>query len=775
MKRLSLGLLIGLTILVGLASQTIHGIWTYALLHSRLDQAAPDIARDTEAASEQRLAGRLGHLAETVAAGLEQDIRALERQLGTVAAGLDSTRPLADAARVQLGLLESSHPAWLSTAWLRLDGGGALFTVPSNDTVRLPWMRRDDPVTDLEAALQSGFELEADDHDDTPVLTLVAGALGDEGRSALACRFKAARLLERQRRHLEPELGAGLYLTDTQGFRLSSYGRLPGQDRPLFPGWSPSFEPGTRSSWVQNDLGDRLFLTETYLPALDWVVLLTVDEDHAAAQLQGPATSMRRRLGALKRDLLRSSAWMILLTGLLSLPIYLLLARLAILPLRRFQSALDDLADRRALAQAPDDGCRETADLWATAERLAAAMETERSRVDKVEKNAQAERAARDSELEALRRRTQELEGSLSEAKGEHQQRLETLSRELEIPSSSVAELVDGRELDPAVLDPLGRVLIQLRGMQERLRAPSSLGSTGPLQTRSLDVVELCRRAVDRCSAAADAKGVKIRTLFYSRSMKILADRDTLEPILHQLLANAVARTASNREVGIEAAFDWKESTVDVTIWDEGTSLNEEGARRIFEPMGKDGQGPPHAFRQQGLNLALLKHMIERLGGDVEAAPRASGHGTQFVLSFAQGGDPSATDLPSGARLPQPKRHLLVVEDNELTRRLLIDLLTTKGYRAVQAADGTEALRLAAAEPPDLILMDIQLPGMGGLETIRAFRRTPECRHIPILALSAHSRSSDIEDCIAAGADGFVRKPIGIDSLVRAVESQFLA
>lgn len=775
MKRLSLGLLIGLTILIGLVSQTIHGIWSYSALHSRITAVTPQIADDSEHEETKRLQARLKSLAETAAADLERDLQALERQMDLVASSLDSRRADDEAAQRRLDLLEATHSAWLSTAWIRLDNNRILHSDPPNEPttpwIQLPWDTAD-PAAEIGPARRTGFHLEADEK--SPLLTLVANVPNDEGRSVVACRFEATRLLAPHRRLPPPELEAGLYLLTRQGVRLTPFGRLPAEGRPLFSAWAPSFEAGTRSRWAYNDFGDRLYLTQTYMPARDWVLILTVSERRMAAALGRPMAPLKRELNALKQDLPRISAWMTALTVLLTLPLYLILARFIITPLKGAVRAVEELAVGRALPGSGTAGSREVERLRSAAGRLAERLDDEQGRREKAEKALVAERGAKEAELEAQSRRNQELEQELEQQRDDEKARAERIGRELEIPCATLSEVLDAPLTDSG-RDRLGEALIRLRSIQDRLRDPSPDGSSGPVQTTIVDAVALCKEAVEQTAGEALDKGIKIRTLFYSRSMKIIADRETLSPILSQLLGNAVQRTGTHREVGIEAAFDWQASTVDITIWDEGSTLNEDGAQRIFDPVGSDGQGPPHAFRQKGLNLALVRHMIERLGGSIEAAPRISTRGTKFVLRFPQGGDPSATDVSVGTRLQTPGRRLLVVEDNELTRRLLIDLLTTKGYRTEQAGDGDQALSLALAEPPDLVLMDIQLPGMGGLETIRAFRKDPSLKKIPILALSAHSRASDIEECIEAGADGFVRKPVGIDSLVRAVESQFLA
>ena len=106
-----------------------------------------------------------------------------------------------------------------------------------------------------------------------------------------------------------------------------------------------------------------------------------------------------------------------------------------------------------------------------------------------------------------------------------------------------------------------------------------------------------------------------------------------------------------------------------------------------------------------------------------------------------------------------PKR-ILIVEDNEIDVRLLKDILEMRGYDTLQTGDGLEAIKLAFANLPDLILMDIQLPEISGLEVTRRLRGDERSRRIPIIALTAHAQQGDRERCLDSGMDDYLSKPI---------------
>jgi two-component system cell cycle response regulator DivK len=108
---------------------------------------------------------------------------------------------------------------------------------------------------------------------------------------------------------------------------------------------------------------------------------------------------------------------------------------------------------------------------------------------------------------------------------------------------------------------------------------------------------------------------------------------------------------------------------------------------------------------------------------------------------------------------------ILVVEDNADNRVLIMDVLDSMNYEVIIATDGEEGVKKATAERPDLILMDISLPQMDGLDATRRIRATPELQHIPIIALTAHAMVGDRERALAAGCNDYVSKPIDLREL----------
>ncbi|HEV8721588.1 MAG TPA: response regulator [Candidatus Binatia bacterium] len=114
-------------------------------------------------------------------------------------------------------------------------------------------------------------------------------------------------------------------------------------------------------------------------------------------------------------------------------------------------------------------------------------------------------------------------------------------------------------------------------------------------------------------------------------------------------------------------------------------------------------------------------------------------------------------------------KRILAIEDHEENRRLLRDLLTSFGYELTEAVTGEEGLTAAAADPPDLILMDIQLPGIDGYETTRRIKANPALRHIPVIAVTSYALSGDDVKALEAGCDAYVTKPFDPADLLEKI------
>lgn len=274
----------------------------------------------------------------------------------------------------------------------------------------------------------------------------------------------------------------------------------------------------------------------------------------------------------------------------------------------------------------------------------------------------------------------------------------------------------------------------------------------------------------------------------------IPADERRLKQILVNLLSNAIKFTPAGGKVGLNVQADAERQSLTFTVWDTGIGIGEEDQERLFKPFVQIDSQLNRQYEGTGLGLALVLRLAQAHSGGV-ALTSAPGQGSRFSVTLpwvpeqhADQAEPkpiTATqasaiierallieDSPSAieqARTPSPR--ILLVEDNQATITMMQDYLHTKGYAMVIARNGGEALLRANESAPALILMDIQMPGMDGLEAIRRIRAHESLQAIPIIALTALAMPGDRERCLQAGADDYLAKPVNLRGLLATIQS----
>ncbi|MEY2897480.1 MAG: hypothetical protein RL669_1749 [Pseudomonadota bacterium] len=263
----------------------------------------------------------------------------------------------------------------------------------------------------------------------------------------------------------------------------------------------------------------------------------------------------------------------------------------------------------------------------------------------------------------------------------------------------------------------------------------------------------------------AGAKGLDYTFDDATAAARFIGDPGRLRQILLNLVSNAVKFT-ENGEVRIEASLLPGEGAMvrlRVAVRDTGIGIAPEHRARVFEPFTQADAGISRRFGGTGLGLAIAKQLSERMGGRLELLP-SSGRGSEFVMEipFALAAEQTAVVEPAGtALLPERRLRVLLVEDHEVNRLVAARLLEKMGHETLEAGTGHAALEVFGAGAPDLVLLDIQLPGMDGFEVLRHLRQVEQAqgRHTPVVALTAHAQSGDRERCLAAGMDGYLSKP----------------
>jgi PAS domain S-box-containing protein len=302
------------------------------------------------------------------------------------------------------------------------------------------------------------------------------------------------------------------------------------------------------------------------------------------------------------------------------------------------------------------------------------------------------------------------------------------------------------------------------------------------LNISEVDPKKLCQASLRMINELAHKKNQQVSLDVDESINSIWADERRLKQILVNLLSNAVKFTPENGMLGLEVRGDRLEKMVVFTVWDHGIGISENGLKRLFQPFVQLDSGLSREVTGTGLGLALVAQMTRLHGGRADVWSEL-GLGSRFTVTLPW--EPAlATDAELRLRStgkfravkPDVKDRpiILLVEDEKEATIMIADYLETAGYHIVIARDSSLAVDEAGRTHPALILMDIQLPGMDGLEAIRRLRADPEFRNIPIIAVTALAIAGDRERCLAAGATDYMTKPINLKKLAEMVEGYLL-
>ena len=253
------------------------------------------------------------------------------------------------------------------------------------------------------------------------------------------------------------------------------------------------------------------------------------------------------------------------------------------------------------------------------------------------------------------------------------------------------------------------------------------------------------------------------------------ADERRVKQILFNLLSNAVKFTNPGGKVGVRASQDAR--SLIITVWDTGIGIPEDKKDLLFRPFQQLDSSLSRKHEGTGLGLALTRKLVEMHGGTI-TVESVEGVGSSFTVTLpvrktreAETKKPAPlTAMQALAQVVQPYRgKIMVVEDNRLNMLLASDYLRASGFNVVEAVDGEAALELVRAERPDLILLDIQMPGMDGLDVTRRLKGDPATRDIPVIAMTALAMKGDEDMCLKGGCDGYIKKPVDLDEMIRVV------
>ena len=368
--------------------------------------------------------------------------------------------------------------------------------------------------------------------------------------------------------------------------------------------------------------------------------------------------------------------------------------------------------------------------------------------------------------LDSSRAATAELNQQLRREHGRKDEFLAMLAHELRNPLSPLVNSIEIlRRIDLTTplarrqLDVMSRQLGQLTHLVDDLLDVSRV-SRGLIELRRepVPLAELLEAAVDAVRPALEARDRFLQTRGLEAPLHVNGDRVRLTQVFANLLQNAVKYTDSGGTVSISATPDG--SRVSVVVRDTGIGIPPEMLSRVFELFTQVPVTLDRAQGGLGIGLTLVKTLVELHGGHVSAHSVGLGQGSTFTVSLPLVAAPRAR-LPHSAPANFRPAHVqvLVVDDNADSAETLAEMLRMMGAEVAVAADGTQATAMAAAHPPDLVLLDIGLPGIDGYETARRLRGKPGAP-MRLVALTGYGSAQDRERALAAGFDAHLVKPV---------------
>jgi len=282
--------------------------------------------------------------------------------------------------------------------------------------------------------------------------------------------------------------------------------------------------------------------------------------------------------------------------------------------------------------------------------------------------------------------------------------------------------------------------------------------------------------AVNTMRAAADKKGLSLTWgIAPEIPAMVVGDESRWRQVMLNLIGNAIKFTESGA-VNLEAHMACDEgplSLVEFSVRDTGPGIPADKQRLIFEAFCQGDGSTARKYGGTGLGLTISARIVKLMGGKlwVDSRPGA-GSTFSFTAYFGRGAEPAVQAPDAEPIAEQRSLSILLAEDNRVNQRLASLLLEKRGHRVAVAVDGLRAVELHETGAFDIILMDIQMPGMDGFEATAAIRERERAgsRYTPIIAMTAHAENGYAERCRAAGMDGYVTKTFKPARLFAAIQ-----
>ena len=288
-----------------------------------------------------------------------------------------------------------------------------------------------------------------------------------------------------------------------------------------------------------------------------------------------------------------------------------------------------------------------------------------------------------------------------------------------------------------------------------------------------VDVLLDCQAMIE---PQAQKSGIRMSFPQFDSPYFVKADRTRVKQVLINLLSNAIKYNRARGTVEVTCSASTAKR-IRISVQDTGEGLSPEKLAQLFQPFNRLGQ-EASAEEGTGIGLVVSKRLVELMGGEI-GVESTVGVGSVFWIELnlaaepqpAAGADEPLAPIQARVQHGAALRTLLYVEDNRANMQLVEQLIARRpDMRLLSAGDGTRGIALARTHQPEVILMDINLPGISGIQALKILREDPATAHIPVLAISANAMPHDIKKGLEAGFFRYLTKPIKVNEFMEALD-----
>jgi PAS domain S-box-containing protein len=291
------------------------------------------------------------------------------------------------------------------------------------------------------------------------------------------------------------------------------------------------------------------------------------------------------------------------------------------------------------------------------------------------------------------------------------------------------------------------------------------------LRKKTVTLESILTSAADLTRSNCAKRDQELTVKLPARPILLQADATRLEQVFGNLLTNACKYGGDGCHIAMNAVCE--DGEVVVSVSDDGTGIAEEVLPHVFDLFMQASHTLDRAHGGLGIGLTLVQRLVKLHGGSVEARSEGLGKGAEFVVRLPILHEAPHAPQPIAAPSVEPAtpRRILIVDDNPDSARSLAIIESRQGHKTWTALNGPDALAIATEFLPDVVLLDIGLPGMTGLEVAQQIRAIPALQNVLVIGMSGYGRSEDFSEAKRAGFDRYLVKPLDLDELHRLLRA----